>query len=114
MAADEALGPRPEPDRHRDRETDEDAEREHVLHQPEPPRPADHGDLEGRIDQLPGDLDDRGEQDEEAPEDQRVHQARHEPLEELALREDVRALPRDPGPEVAPCGGPGGPGGRGG
>src|SRR5581483_7928695 len=32
--------------------------------------------------------DDRREEDDEAPEDERVHEPRHEPLEELALAED--------------------------
>ena len=44
--------------------------------------------------------EDRREEDEEAPEDEGVHEARAEPLEELALSEDDRRLVADPNREL--------------
>src|SRR5581483_11562188 len=53
------------------------------------------------IDRGDGREQDRGEEDEEAPEDERVHQPRHEPLQELALAEDDDRLGADAPAEVA-------------
>jgi hypothetical protein len=101
VAADEPLGPLAEPDRERDRQAHEHPGGEDVLHEPEPPGPADPRQLEPGIHDLPADLEDRGQQHEEAPEDQGVHQAGHEPLEQLALAEHPRAFAREPDREVA-------------
>ena len=101
MAADEAVGALEQPDADRDRDPDQDAGREHVLDQAQPVGAADQGQLEGRIDQLAHDLEDRGEQDQEPPEDQRVHQAGERALEQLALAEDLDAFTRDPARDVA-------------
>jgi hypothetical protein len=101
MAPDEALGALEHPDADRERDPDQHAGREDVLDQAHPSRAADQRELEGRVDQLPHDLDDRGEQDQEPPEDQRVHQAGERALEELALREYLGALTSDPAGDVA-------------
>ncbi len=45
--------------------------------------------------------EDRREQDEEAPEDERVDQARHEPLQQLALAEHDHRLVAHPGGHVS-------------
>ena len=76
---------------------------------------------------LPDDLDDRGEQDQEPPEDQRVHQPGERPLEQLALARgppspsratrrghvagalDRASEPHEPGEEHGPAGRPGPP-----
>ena len=101
VAADEPLRPLHEPDPDRDREPDQHAAGEHVLHEAEPPRASDPRDREVRVDRLPEGLHDRREQDEEAPEDQRVHHARHRPLEELSLAEDLGGLASHPNGHVA-------------
>jgi hypothetical protein len=44
---------------------------------------------------------DRRQQDAEAPEDERVNEARAEPLEQLALAEHVRCLVAQPPPQLA-------------
>ena len=44
--------------------------------------------------------EDRREEDEEAPEDEGVHEARDEPLQELPLPEDDRRLVADPARDV--------------
>ena len=108
VAADEAFGALEQPDADRDRDPDQDAGREHVLDQPQPVGAADQRQLERRIDQLAHDLEDRGEQDQEPPEDQRVHQAGERALEELALAEDLDAFTGDPARDVAAFARPGG------
>ncbi len=100
MAADEAFGALEQPDADRDRDPDQHAGREHVLDQAQPVGAADQRELESRIDQLARDLDDRGQQDQEPPEDERVHQAGERALEELPLAQDLDALTGDPARDV--------------
>jgi hypothetical protein len=69
--------------------------REHVDHQREPAlmaEPRQRGVLAHRSDHRD---DDRREEDDEAPEDRGVHQARHEPLEQLALPQHDLGLVAD-------------------
>jgi len=103
VAPDEAFGTLGDPDADRDPDPDQHPGREHVLDEPQPPRPADQRELEARIDQLARDLHDRRQQDQEAPEDQRVHQPRQRPLEELALPQDLDPLAGHPAGNVAPA-----------
>ncbi len=58
--------------------------------------------------------EDRREEDEEAPEDEGVHEAGHEALEQLPLTEDDRRLVPHPRGELGRCGRRACPGGRGG
>jgi hypothetical protein len=60
----------------------------------------DEGDREGRIDCLARCLDDRRQQNEESPEDEGVHRARHEALEQLPLPEHHYALPLQTNREI--------------
>jgi hypothetical protein len=64
-----------------------------VLGQPEPARSPDERDGEARPEHdLPERLDDGGQQDDEAPEDEGVHETGAQPLEELPLAQDHRGL----------------------
>src|SRR5918996_123393 len=83
----------PEVDGHLD--ADEHQDREHVLEQPEPAGPPDHRDGEPRVEDLAEGLDDRGQQDQEAPEDEGMHQPRAEALEQLPLAQDDHGLVLD-------------------
>ena len=101
MAADEPLGPLHEPDPQRHADADEHQRAEDVLDEPEPARAPDPRQGEVRVDDLAHRLGDRGEEHEEAPEDEGVHEAGCEPLEELALGQHVGALTGDPSRQVA-------------
>src|SRR5918996_1097256 len=83
----------PEVDGHLD--ADEHQDREHVLEQPEPAGPPDHRDGEPRVEDLAEGLDDRGQQDQEPPEDEGMHQPRAEALEQLPLAQDDHGLVLD-------------------
>ena len=92
MAASEPVGSLhlADPERGADAHQDEDGE--DVDHDGEPRRvPQDRQGPVG-IDHRQHRLDDRGQQHQEPPEDERVHQARHRLLEQLALAEHVREL----------------------
>jgi hypothetical protein len=71
-------------------------DREQVLDEAQHRRVADPRDGEGRAEQVAIGLQDRQQQDDEAPERQRVGDARHGPLEQLALADDLGGL----GPDV--------------
>ena len=65
---------------------------EHVDQQREPALMPEPGQRRVAVDRADQRDQDRREQDEEAPEDRRVDQPRHEPLEQLALAEDDLGL----------------------
>ena len=100
MTADESLGPLSEPDRQCDRDPDQHPGGEHVLGQSQPPLVSDRWDREPGKHALPRRLDDRREEDEESPEDQRVHDPWEGSLEEFALSKDVGAFPGRPRTEI--------------
>ena len=77
----------------RGRDADQHEHREDVDEQPEPALVPEPRDRRLAVDDADHRDDDRREQDEEAPEDERVHQPGHELLQQLALPEhDDRLL----------------------
>ena len=81
-----------EPD---DRERDEaaqHADREQVLEEPDRRPVADPRDRERAREQVPVRLDDRQQQDDEAPEGRRVGRPRHRPLQQLPLPDHLGQL----------------------
>jgi hypothetical protein len=68
-------------------DADHDQEGEQVLEKPEPSAAADQRQGEIRLHCLPHGFDDRGQKDQEAPEDERVHHPGQEALEQLSLAE---------------------------
>ena len=98
-----------------DAEADEHRDGEEVLEEPHPRVGADERDVEAPAEERAVGLDDREQQDREAPHREEVREARHRPLQELALTRDlhqlrlgVRAEPLQrpgagaPGPEQPP------------
>ena len=89
------------------RDTDEDERREHVDEERVPPlalEPAERGARGKRLVTLEDRRDrheDRREEDEESPEDEGVHEARDEPLEELPLTENDDRLVAHAGRNVS-------------
>src|SRR5438552_6943348 len=96
MAADEPLRTLDLAEVQRHQDADEDQGGEHVLDQPQPTGPADEGEGEGVLEHLPEGLGDRRQQDEEAPEDEGMHDAWPGALQELPLAEDDGGLSLDP------------------
>ena len=94
VRSDEPLRPLHHADPHGDPDPGQDQRGEHVLEQPQPTRMTDQGEREAGVDRLAERLDDRGQQDEESPEDAGVHHPGQRPLEELALTEHLPGLPR--------------------
>jgi hypothetical protein len=82
-------------DPERDRNPGEHGEDEDVDHRHVPPLATEPREGPVTVDRADPRHHDRREQDEEPPEDQCVHHARHEPLEELALAEHDRRLVLD-------------------
>ena len=101
VRADESLRPLEHADPYGDRDPDEHEPREHVLAQSEPARVTDQREREVGGDRLPERLDDRRQQDQEAPEDERMHDAGEGPLEELPLPQDLTGLARHAAAHVA-------------
>ena len=97
----EPLGPLDLPDPERCRDADQHERREHVDEQREPALAAEPRERPVAVDRPDHRHHDRGEQHDEAPEDERVHEARDEALEELLLPEDDDGLVADPGRRVA-------------
>ena len=93
-----------DPERRRDageHEHDEDVDHERVPPLALEPAERRSGGKRGLAVDDPDDRhEDRREEDEEPPEDERVHEPRHEPLEQLALAEDDRRLVADTHGEV--------------
>ena len=96
VAALEARRPLDLADRHGADHADQHEHGEHVDHQREPalvPEPRQRGVAANGADHRDHD---RGEEDQEAPEDRGVDQARHEALEQLLLAEHDHGLVLDP------------------
>ena len=68
-----------------DDQADQHAHREEVLEEPQRRAVADPGDGEGLGEQVPVSLDDREQQDDEAPEHEEVGDARKRAPQQLAL-----------------------------
>src|SRR5207247_4794241 len=83
-------------EREGERDAHDDEGREEILEEREPGDMAEVGERPVAVDRREHRLDDRGQQDEEAPEDERVHHARGGLLEQLALPEHVGELPARP------------------
>ncbi len=84
------LGAQPD-----DREGDDAGQHRHgeqVLDEPDDRPVADDRDREAAAEQVTVGLDDRQQQDDEAPERQRVRHAGHRPLEQLALPDHLGGL----------------------
>src|SRR5437879_9086532 len=103
MRAAEADGPEHLADEEGHGDADEDEPGEGVLEGGEGAPVPDEGKGEGGRVRLAERLDDRREQDHEAPEDEGVHDAREWPLQELALAPDHPQLSADPGAAGAPA-----------
>ncbi len=110
MAAGEAPRPLHLPDPKRRRDAGKHEHDEDVDHECVPAlafEPAERGSGRERrlaVDDAHDRHEDRREEDEEAPEDEGVHQPRHEPLEQFALTEDDRRLIANPSRQVrGPC-----------
>ena len=73
---------------------------EEVLDEPQRPTPADEGDEEVPVEQVPVGLEDGEHKDGEAPEGEGVRHARDRPAQELALAADLEELGPDPGPDL--------------
>ena len=96
VRATEPVRPLDLADRERDRDAEDHEDREEILEEREPRHVAEVGERPAGVDRREHRLDDRGQQDEEAPEDERVHHAGGGLLEELALPEHVGELPASP------------------
>ena len=102
VAALEPLRPLHLADPERGGDADEDEAAEEVDEERKPALPLEPAERrasrEARvgIDDVDDRDEDRGEEHDEAPEDQRVHDPRHEPLQELALAEDDDGFVLDP------------------
>ena len=83
----EPLGPDDLPDREGCRHSREHEHAEDVREPAEPPLTTEPRQLVAPIDRGDHRHQDRRQQDEEAPEDERVHQAGNEPLQQFPLRE---------------------------
>jgi hypothetical protein len=101
VAPHEPFGTLTEPDRNCDRQTHEHACGEDILDETQPSGVPDQRKGESRRDRLAHRLDDRGQEDQESPEDQGVHEPGEGSLEQLALSEDVGSLPRCSLPDVS-------------
>ena len=87
VAAHEPLRPLDLADGEGQADADDHQDGEQVLQQPEPPAVADQRQGEVRVHGLAHGLDDRGQKDQEAPEDEGMHQSRQQTLEQLSLAE---------------------------
>ena len=83
----EALGPDDLPDHDGGRDAREDQHAEDVREPAEPLLSSEPGQLDAPVDRRDHRHQDRGEEDEKAPEDEGVHQARDEPPQQLPLTE---------------------------
>jgi hypothetical protein len=92
VAALEALRAHDLADVRRDADADQHERREHVRQQREPALMPQPRERRLAVDDADHRDDDRRQQDHEAPEDERVHEARQEPLEQLLLAEDDHGL----------------------
>jgi hypothetical protein len=92
VAALEALGALDLADRRRPDHREQHEDGEHVDHQREPALVTEPGEGRVLVDGADHGDHDRGEEDEEAPEDRRVDDAGDQPLEEFALAEDDGGL----------------------
>src|SRR5207342_1819544 len=109
VGAAEPVGSLHLPDEERDPDANDDEGREEVLQEGEPRGMAEVGQCPGRVDHREHRLGDRRQQDQEPPEDRRVHRAGDRLLEELALAQDLDELPASPGSgTVDPARGTGG------
>ena len=86
------LGVVAEPDRREGDQPGQNQHREQVLQESQRERVTDPGDREPAGEQVPVGLDDREEQDDEAPERDEVSYAGDGPLEQLPLAEYLRGL----------------------
>ena len=88
-----------------DREHDEGDQHgagEEVLDRPDPVPGPDEREVEGLLEERPVGLDDRDQQDGEAPHGEEVGQPRHRPLQQLALAGDLGGLGLRLGHDAAP------------
>ena len=88
----EARGRLPQPDDGEDAKRGQHRDREQVLDKAQGAAPPESGDGEVTLEERAVGLDDGQQQDDEAPERERVGPAGDWPLEQLALREDVGEL----------------------
>ena len=88
-----------DPDRHEGRDRRDAEHGEEVFDEPEPGPVAEERDLEARVDQTAEGFQHGEQQHHEAPEHREVRDARHRPLEQLALTGDFQefSLDRRPG-----------------
>ena len=98
VRAAEPVRPLDLPYREPDRDPDDNEGREEILEEREPGHVPEVGERPTAVDRREHRLDDRRQQDEESPEDERVHHARGGLLEELALPQHVGELAARPGP----------------
>ena len=82
------------------RDSDEDEDAEQIDEEEEPPLVPEPGQRPAAIDRAEERHHDRREQDDEAPEDEGVHDAGHQPLEKLPLPQDDRRLRLNATPDV--------------
>ncbi len=101
MGADEPLRSLHEPYPEGDRHSHQHEPREHVLQETQPAGVADPREGELGLHGLAERLHDGRQQDQEPPEDARVHQAGEGSLEQLPLPEHLTGLAREPSAHVA-------------
>ena len=101
VASLEALGPLHLANEERRHDADEDEHAEDVDEEEEPPLVPEPRQRPVRVDGAEERHQDRREEDDEAPEDERVHEPRPEPLQQLALAEHDRRLGADASPDLA-------------
>ena len=101
MAAPEAVGTLHLADPDGARAADQDQRGEDVGQQREPALVAEPGQRRVLVDHPDQRDQDRRRQHQEAPEDERVHQAGHQPLQQLALTEHDRRFVADPLLDIA-------------
>jgi hypothetical protein len=87
-----AVGIAAQPDHREGDDADQNRDGEQVLQEADPGPGPDQRDRELLAEQVPVGLDDREDQDDEAPERQEVRDAGDRPLEQLALAEHLRDL----------------------
>jgi hypothetical protein len=94
------AGPVCEPQDGEDDQREQYGDGEEVLEEAERPPAADQRDVEVALEDRPVRLDDRQEQDHEAPEREEVRRAGDRPLQQAALAEDLGGLRPQPAAEL--------------